>query len=73
MRPVAVSLVLLLALGGCKSEPDFDERYEKAQKDIERTAREIERDLEKARKDAAEASPSPTPEADGTGAAGEAI
>ena len=62
MRTVAASLALLAALGGCRNEPDFDERFEKAQKDIEKTAREIERDLEKARKDAAEASPSPDPQ-----------
>ncbi|NVD44550.1 hypothetical protein [Qipengyuania atrilutea] len=64
MRRAGVMLTLLLALAGCKSEPDFDERYEKAQKEIEQTAREIERDLEKARKDAAKASPSATPEAE---------
>ena len=73
MRTVAASLALLAALGGCRNEPDFDERFEKAQKDIEKTAREIERDLEKARKEAAEASPSPAPEADQTAVPDEAI
>lgn len=41
MRSVAVLLALAL-LGGCKREPDFDERFDAASKSIGQTARQID-------------------------------
>ncbi|WP_374412335.1 hypothetical protein [Novosphingobium colocasiae] len=42
MRAAAIGLGLLLALAGCRREPDFDERYKSAQERIARTAADIE-------------------------------
>ncbi|RDC61284.1 hypothetical protein HME9302_02505 [Alteripontixanthobacter maritimus] len=48
MRQVAVLLGFALVLSGCDSEPDFDERFEAAQAEIEEKAESIENDLEAA-------------------------
>jgi hypothetical protein len=45
MRGLAV--LALLALAACKAEPSFDERYEKAHKQIRAKAAEIDRELER--------------------------
>ena len=45
-RPFALGLAtMLLALGACSSEPDFDERYEQAEKQIHTKASEIDAEL----------------------------
>lgn len=43
MRGAAIVALLLLA--GCRSEPDFDERYADARNEIANRASDIDRDL----------------------------
>ena len=51
MRGAPILLVLLLA--ACHREPDFDERYDKAAKEIEARARTMDADIAEAEKAAA--------------------
>jgi outer membrane murein-binding lipoprotein Lpp len=51
MRAPAILAPLLLA--GCQSEPDFDERYERANQEIRAKAEALERELEQRGKDKA--------------------
>ena len=39
------AFILLLVLSACRSEPDFDERYETAQETIEAKAKSIDEEL----------------------------
>ena len=55
------ALVLLL-LGGCESEPDFDERYAKAEEQIRTKAREIDAQLQEGAADGDTAEMSPKDE-----------
>ena len=48
MRRWAALIVGTLVLAGCDSEPDFDDRFEAAQAEIEEKAQSIEADLEAA-------------------------
>ena len=41
-----VMILAALALGGCQSEPSFDERYEAAQETIEAKAKALDAELE---------------------------
>lgn len=50
-----VVILAALALGGCQSEPSFDERYDTAQETIEAKAKELDAELEP---------PPPLPDAD---------
>lgn len=48
MRAVTIALPVLalaLSLGGCKREPDFDERYDTASKAIVEKAKVIDRQI----------------------------
>ncbi|WP_374405794.1 hypothetical protein [Pelagerythrobacter sp.] len=45
MRGAVLALSICVALTGCKREPTFEERYDKAEQDIRETAREIDREL----------------------------
>jgi len=51
MRRLVFMTISLLAclLGACQREPDFDTRYENAQRHIETRAKEIDRQLDGAR------------------------
>lgn len=49
----AVLLIPLLLLAGCKDEPRFEDRYDKAAKDIEARARAMDADIAKSDKAAA--------------------
>ena len=63
MRRLLVLLPLLIA--ACGKEPDFDERYDKAAKEIEARAKTMDADIAAAEKAAAatdpEAKPLPAP------------
>ena len=63
MRRLALMLPLLLA--ACHKEPAFDERYDKAAKEIEARAKTMDADIAEAEKAAAatdpEAKPLPAP------------
>lgn len=59
MRRLALLLPLLLA--ACHQEPDFDERYDKAAKEIEGRARTMDADIAEAEKAAAAAPPKSLP------------
>lgn len=48
-------IIGLLALTACKQQASFDERYQKAQQQLEAKAADIEQDLGAAQSDAAEA------------------
>ena len=39
-------IIAALALGGCQSEPSFDERYDTAQETIEAKAKALDAELE---------------------------
>ena len=52
----AVLLVPLLLLAGCKDEPAFEERYDKAAKEIETRAKAMDADIAKSDEAAAAAS-----------------
>ena len=41
-----VMILAALALGGCQSEPSFDERYDTAQETIEAKAKALDAELE---------------------------
>ena len=43
-----VVILAALALGGCQSEPSFDERYDTAQETIEAKAKELDAELQEA-------------------------
>ncbi len=43
-----VMILAALALGGCQSEPSFDERYDTAQETIEAKAKALDAELEQA-------------------------
>jgi len=45
MRGLALPTVCVLLLAACNDEPDFDERFEAAETEIEQTAQSIEQDL----------------------------
>lgn len=49
MRPAAL-LVALLLLAGCKDEPRFEERYDKAAKEIEARAKAMDADIAESEK-----------------------
>lgn len=51
----AVLLVPLLLLAGCKDEPRFEDRYDKAAKEIEARAKAMDSDIAKADAAASEA------------------
>ena len=51
----AVLLVPLFLLAGCKEEPRFEERYDKAAKEIEARAKGMDADIAKSEKAAAAA------------------
>jgi hypothetical protein len=54
------TLVIVLALlGACRGEPDFDERYDAASKQIGTSARRIDMELEKRGNKAGQESGSP--------------
>ena len=55
MRGVLLFLPLLLA--ACHREPDFDERYDKAAKEIEARAKTMDADIAEAEKAAAATAP----------------
>ena len=44
----AAAALVLLALAACSSEPDFDERFEKAETETRQLAEEIDSELAKA-------------------------
>ena len=44
----ALACLVLIALSGCSSEPDFDERFEETQADIEARAKALDQELKKA-------------------------
>ncbi|MBS0475058.1 MAG: hypothetical protein JSR28_07895 [Proteobacteria bacterium] len=48
-------LLLALALLGCKAEPSFDERFKARQKELDAKAQSIDRDIDAAQSDAADA------------------
>lgn len=50
-------LVLPLLLGACHTEPAFDERYDKAAKEIEARAKTMDADIAEAEKAAAATDP----------------
>jgi len=52
----AVILMPLLMLAGCKDEPAFEERYDKAAKEIEARAKAMDADIAKSDEAAAAAS-----------------
>ena len=63
---VILTLLALVTAAGCKDEPSFDERYEAAEKRLEKKAAAIDRELEKGLvgtpPEKAEASDEPTPQ-----------
>ncbi len=44
----AAAALVLLTLAACSSEPDFDERFERAETETRQLAKEIDSDLAKA-------------------------
>ena len=48
MRRLGLLIVPLLLLAACGEEPDFDERYDKAAKEIEARAKAMDADIAKA-------------------------
>ena len=68
----AVLFMPLLLLAGCKDEPDFDARYDKAAKEIEARARTMDADIAEAEKAAAKRDlPAPPKPANAPGSSGE--
>lgn len=66
MRGLAALVVLLAVVptGGCRNEPDFDERYEATEQKIREMANEIDTELEKrtrAEENASSAPATPAP------------
>jgi hypothetical protein len=62
MRAALILLPLLLA--ACEKEPKFEDRYDKAAKEIEARAKAMDADIaaaDKAAKDAGETEPKPLP------------
>jgi hypothetical protein len=59
MRRAALLLPLLLA--ACHQEPDFDERYDKAAKEVEMRARAMDADIAETEKAAAATQPKALP------------
>ncbi len=59
MRRAALLLPLLLA--ACHQEPDFDDRYDKAAKEIEARAKAMDADIAETEKAAAVAQPKALP------------
>lgn len=57
MRAVALLLPLLLA--ACHDEPSFDERYDKATRDVEARAKQMDADIAETDKAAAVANETP--------------
>jgi len=57
------ALLMLVLLAGCESEPDFDRRYDEAERDIRDRAEAMEAELGTEGQDAEE------PQAEGTAAA----
>lgn len=53
MRTLFVAVLACCALGACKKEPSFDERYEAARQEIDRTAREIDAQISQRASDSA--------------------
>jgi len=60
-----LSIIALLLLFACKAEPDFDERYEAAEKKIRETADEIDAELESGPKEQNHAGQAEKPVASG--------
>ncbi|HKX76932.1 MAG TPA: hypothetical protein VJM34_00220 [Novosphingobium sp.] len=62
----SVVLAVLAVVTACKAEPDFDERYDAARKEIEETSDRIDRDLKAREQEALKAGntlPPPSPAA----------
>ncbi|MBJ7498532.1 MAG: hypothetical protein JHC57_02130 [Sphingopyxis sp.] len=59
----AILLVPLLLLAACKDEPRFEERYEKAAKEIEARAKAMDADIAESDRAAASASEGLPPDA----------
>lgn len=60
----AALLLLPLLLAACEKEPEFEDRYDKAAKEIEARAKAMDADIaaaNKAAKDAGEEAPKPLP------------
>ncbi len=45
MRRTVAVCTLALLLAGCHKEPDFNERFDKAQHELEASAKSIDRDI----------------------------
>lgn len=57
---VAFLLVALLFLGGCKDEPDFETRYERAVKEVDARAKAMDADIAEAERAAKAAGVDPS-------------
>ncbi|GGD81060.1 hypothetical protein [Croceicoccus mobilis] len=66
MRVAIAVTALGLLLGGCQQEPDFDERFDKAQEETSRLAKDIDRQIDET------APPETAPATQVTGAKGRA-
>lgn len=51
---IGVALSVLLSLAACKREPSFDERYDSARKAINAKAGELDRDMARRQREAAQ-------------------
>ena len=56
------AFVLLALAAGCSREPEFDERYDEARKQIEDTAREIDTEIKERARKAEERKENPQPD-----------
>ncbi len=50
-------VIVLLLLAGCSREPDFDQRYDKAQQDLQAKAAKIDQELAERKAAASQTSP----------------